>query len=313
MQLTKKRSRPWGSMARALILLLFLTGASCDGSHEGPFIVPLGTEPGRSLAVRVTFNGHAAWFMFDTGAGVHTLARWFVDAAGIPAADSLSEGLRAFDATGQPVEIRVVQRQTGRLPNGRSLLLESAIVADFPPEIRGSEVGGLLNPQLLASTDEAVVLDLRVAELRIEPFDDGVRRVGAHVLASDQFKRCVDEETSIPNLLFSVLVSAGDENNGWLQLDTGARLTSIATSSRLLDGLEPIPGGETMGIAGRSQTYSTAPNLTISFGDHRATVDAQVVERTHGGCGPDGLLGRDALGNCVLVLGRDSVAIACDS
>jgi hypothetical protein len=102
-----------------------------------------------------------------------------------------------------------------------------------------------------------------------------------------------------------------EDESGWLQLDTGAGVTWIAALSRLVDGLELAPGGETMGVAGRSQTYSTAPNLTISFGDHHATVDAQVVERTHEGCGPDGLLGRDALGKCALVLGRESVAIAC--
>lgn len=304
-----KRSR--GSLVGPALVPLLLIITSCAGRDGDPFILRLEADPGRSLAARVTFNGQSAWFMFDTGAGAHTLARWFADAAGIDA-EGPSEGVRAHDATGQAVEIDVVQRQIGWLPNGRSLVLESAIVADFPPEFRDSEVGGLLNPQLLVSADQAAVLDLRVPELRIEPFDSAVRRTGAQVLSSDQIQVCIDADAAIPNLLFAVLVSAGDENNGWLQLDTGARVTSISVSSRLVDGLELVPGGESMGIGGRPQTHSTAPNLTMSFGNHRATVDAQVVERTHGGCGPDGLLGRDALGSCVLVLGRQSVAIACD-
>jgi CubicO group peptidase (beta-lactamase class C family) len=279
---------------------------------ESSWVVPLSTEPGRALAARLTFNGRTAWFMFDTGAGTHTLARWFVDAAGITVDSSRSAGVRARDATGTPVAIDVVGRQAGRLPNGRSLVLEAAIVADFPSLFQQSEVGGLLNPQLLATAGQAAVLDLRVPELRMEPFDLAVRRLGAEVLSSDRVRQCTDAGTSIPNLLFGVLVSAGEGKEGWLQLDTGAGATSIAASSRLVAGRELIPGGKTMGVAGKPQTYSTAPGLTISFGSHGATLDAEVVEVARGGgCGPDGLLGREAVETCALVLGRDSVALAC--
>lgn len=37
-----------------------------------------------------------------------------------------------------------------------------------------------------------------------------------------------------------------------------------------------------MGIAGNRQNYSVAPILMVAFGDHRVTVDAEVVERAHG-------------------------------
>jgi hypothetical protein len=70
-------------------------------------------------------------------------------------------------------------------------------------------------------------------------------------------------------------------------------------------------GGETMGIAGRPQSYSVARGLAVSFAGYRTIVDAQVVEAIHGGCGPDGLLGRDALARCALLFSRRAVAITC--
>ena len=111
--------------------------------------------------MRLTFNNRTAWFGFDTGAGAHTLASWFVDAAGMAIDDSLVAGVRALDAVGAPVELRAVHEETGRLPDGNSLFLESAIVTDFPPEFRQAEVGGLLNPQLLVGDGQAAVLDLQ--------------------------------------------------------------------------------------------------------------------------------------------------------
>ena len=71
--------------------------------------------------MRLTFNNRTAWFGFDTGAGAHTLASWFVDAAGMAIDDSLVAGVRALDAVGAPVELRAVHEETGRLPDGNSL------------------------------------------------------------------------------------------------------------------------------------------------------------------------------------------------
>lgn len=298
-------------IAQTHLALLLLVLGSCADRDGRPVIVPLQSDPGLELAVRLTFSRHTAWFGFDTGAGAHTLASWFVEAAGMAVDDSLLAGVRARDAAGEPVELRAVHGEIGWLPNGSSLVLESAIVADFPPEFEESEVGGLLNPQLLAGDGQAAVLDLRVPELRIEPFDDAVRRVGARVVADDQIKICSEADAPIPNLAFAVLVTARDEK-GWLQLDTGAGETLIAAASPLVGGLPLEPGGETMGVAGSPQVYSVARNLMVWFAGSRATVDAHVVERTGGGCGPGGLLGRDALGRCALVLSRASLAITCE-
>ncbi|MGH7481686.1 MAG: hypothetical protein ACRELV_05985, partial [Longimicrobiales bacterium] len=172
------------------------------------------------------------------------------------------------------------------------------------------EMGGLLNPQLLAHDGQAAVLDLRVPEFRIEPFDDAVRRLGATIVADDRVRLCREPDAPVPNLVYALLVT-GRNGSDWLQLDTGAGETSIAAGSPLVRGEQLEPGGEMMGVAGRPIEYSVARGLSLSFAGSRATVDAQVVDTSVGGCGGAGLLGRDAVERCALVLGPDSVALAC--
>lgn len=153
--------------------------------EERSLVIPLSDEAALSstdapgLAVRLAFNGESAWFIFDTGAGAHTLAGWFVDRASMSLDDAASGDLSARDATGAPVQLQIVRDQVGELGEGNQIRLTEAVVASFPPEFQDAEIGGLLNPQLLAQGANAVVLDLRVPELRFEPFVAAVRRLGA--------------------------------------------------------------------------------------------------------------------------------------
>lgn len=243
------RSIPHAHLALALLVL-----GACASHAPGPVVVPLLDD--EALAelgfegpmVALTFRGRTAWFLFDTGAGVHTLAQWFVEAAGMEIDDGLADGLRVVDSTGAPVEFQTVQGEVGRLPDGTAVALELAIVADFPSHFKEGGIGGLINPQLLAGEGQGVLLDLRTAELRIEPFEDAVRRIGAQRVAEDQVEVCRDAEAPIPNQLFAIRITSRDED-GWLQLDTGSRTTELATGSALVRGLELEPGGESMGVA----------------------------------------------------------------
>ncbi len=198
----QKRNRT-ASTRSHLVLLVLILGSCVDRDGES-VIIPLHDEPGLELGVRLTFNGRTAWFGFDTGAGAHTLASWFVEAAGMAIDDSLVARVQARDAVGAPVELRAVHEELGQLPDGNSLFLESAIVTDFPPEFRQAEVGGLLNPQLLAGDGQAAVLDLRVPELRFEPFNDAVRRLGARTVANDQVQICREADAPIRNQVYAV-------------------------------------------------------------------------------------------------------------
>ena len=64
--------------ARTHLALLVLILGSCVDRDGRPVVIPLQNDPGLELGVRLTFNNRTAWFGFDTGAGAHTLASWFV-------------------------------------------------------------------------------------------------------------------------------------------------------------------------------------------------------------------------------------------
>lgn len=305
-------------MRRQRSYLVVLAGLLlvCTGHPEPPpLVVPLSRGAAISntespaIAARLTFNGRTAWFVFDTGAGAHTLAEWFVDAAGMQTEEGF-EGLSARDSGGNPVNLRVVRDQVGELHGGQALHLPMAIVARFPEAFEAADLAGLLNPQLLAGERNAVVLDLRRSELRIEPFDGATDRLGAHRVSEDAVEICTSEDVTIPNRVFALLVQV-DGKEGWLTLDTGADVTSLTRVSPVLEGVALEPGGQTMGIAGQAQAYQVARGLPLTFAGHRATTDVQVVESGAGSCGADGLLGLDAIGSCAFVFGQQELAMAC--
>jgi hypothetical protein len=274
-------------------------------------VLTLRSDDDMELAARLTINGRSAWFMFDSGAGVHTFASWFAGKAGLALDAELAKAMSVKDSTGQPVPVEVAAPQVATLPDGSTVALPPAVIAAFPEMFEELELGGLINPQLLADEDRAVVLDLRVPELRFEPYDDAVRRLGATTFLPSQFETCRDAATPIPNLLYVVEVETGNGRAGRMQLDSGADRSSIVASSALVHGLDLKPGGETMGIGGRRQGVLVAADLPLGLGPHRVTLDAAVVDSSRGACGPDGLLGRDALGRCAIVFAPDRLAIAC--
>lgn len=128
---------PRASLRWVALLLGASVLGSCVEPAEPPLVVPLQTEP--VLSVELTFGERTAWFMFDTGAGAHTLARWFVDAAGMTIDADAPADLSARDVTGQTVQLQVVREPVGRLPDGGELALGSTIVADFPPHFEETE------------------------------------------------------------------------------------------------------------------------------------------------------------------------------
>lgn len=183
-------------------------------------------------------------------------------------------------------------------------------MADLPSEFRQFEIGGLPNPQLLVGEGRAAALDLRVPELRIESFDQAVQRLGARALPRNQVQVCGSTKDPVPNLLFAITVSAGGRK-GMLLVGSGACVTKLVKNSALLRGVRLAPGGQTTGLAGKPQPFRLARGLEMEFGDYRARVDARVVDKPHGRCGADGILGLDALAGCAVVFSDRDLAITC--
>ncbi len=300
--------------ANAAILLLLVCASSAIAQTPPRIVlrydVTLATADFPNPAARLTFNGKTAWFLFDTGAGVHILAAWFVRAAGLTVDDSLAGVVSGVDSTGQAMPFRAVRGQVGQLEDGGLVALELAAVTDFAPAFEQFEIGGVISPQLLAGPGRAAALDLRVPELWLEPFQDAVRRLGAVRLPRQRVRFCGSLDEPIPNLVFAIPVTVS-RRQGVLLLDSGAKVTKLVANSALIRGVRLERGGETTGISGTPQPYSVARSLRIAFADSNVTVDSRVADTSNRPCGADGLLGLDAIGRCALVLAQKDLAIRC--
>jgi hypothetical protein len=262
-------------------------------------------------AVRVRVGSQSVWLLMDTGAGVHALASWFVKAAGLPIDEELSKEASGIDSTGREMAFSAVRNVRATLDDGSPLELTVAAVADFAPDFEQANIGGAINPQLLARAGEAAALDLRVPELRFEPFDAAVARLKARVVKKDRLEICGSPSDPVPNLLLGIPVKVGAAS-GSLLLDTGAEITKLHPGTALTRGLKvDEKAGTTTGVSGVAQSYGQAHRVRIELPDSVATVDPRVAERGKGVCGRDGLLGLDAIGACALVLASDRIAVAC--
>lgn len=264
----------------------------------------------RSPAARLTINAETAWFLVDTGAGTHVLASWFAGAAGVEPSTSVTTGVHGLDSTGRKLALRAVSGLSARREDGGLLHLRAAVVADFPPDFEKAGVGGVLSPQLLAAPGDAAALDLRVPELRLEPFPGAVRRLGARIVPRQQVRVCSPAIDAVPNLVYTIRVSSGGAQS-FLVLDSGAIATKLAAGSPLTRGRRLSPGGQTWGLSGEPQLYRVSRRHRLEVAGYRARVDARVVETPRDPCGAEGILGLDVLRRCSLVFGGEDVAIRC--
>jgi Aspartyl protease len=266
----------------------------------------LASEGYPSPALRVTVGETSAWLLIDTGAGVHTLASWFVRDAGIQGSAST---VAAQDSTGREVSMRVVHDIRLKLGSGPALVIPEAAVADFPPAFQRLRIAGLLSPQLLAGPGTVSVLDLRAPSLRVtsEP--------GAMSARATQGERsatlCRVDSSPFRNLLFGLGASVAGVPVV-LTLDTGASTTILDRSRPAAKALHDLqPDGFQTGVSGVHEPIFRSTPLAVDFGAGERKMPVRVgVPR--GGCGVDGLIGMDALRSCVLSMSDRAVALTCD-
>ncbi len=259
-----------------------------------------------SPALRVTVGEISAVLLVDTGAGVHTLASWFVHDAGIQGSEST---VSAQDSTGRDVAMRVARRVTFKLAAGRELLLQEAAVTDFPPVFQELRIAGLLSPQLLADSGTIAVLDLRVPSLQVTSEDAAARELNPANARLNSV--CRVDTSAFRNLLFGVHTRIA-ETHALLTLDTGATTTILDATRSVAKNLVALQhDGYQTGVGGaREPIFRSAP-LSIDFGAGTRELAVRVGS-PHGGCGPDGLLGMDALQGCVVAMSYRSVGLTCD-
>jgi hypothetical protein len=261
-----------------------------------------------SPIVRVELRGQPpARFLIDTGASIHTLAAWYVKAAGIQAAASAGS---ARGSTGQESAIRVARQVDLALDNGHPLALAEAVVVDFPPMFEELRIAGLLSPQLFAPPGQAAVLDLRVPYLDIQPVQQAIDRLGIAPLP--EARVCSDAESEFANRAYSIHVFALDREASVI-LDSGATGTVIAADSAMAQALasRSVEGKHTQGLGGVPEANRQVPGVEIRRAGVPVTVDLSLGKSPGPDCGPDGLLGMDALRDCLLLLGESAPGMAC--
>src|SRR5581483_5743528 len=233
--------------------------------------------------LRGRIRGTDAWFIVDTGAGVHTLAAWVVRAAGIPTEAS---GSTTTGSTGATSVVRAASGEVIRRTDRSDITLRQAIVVDLPPVFEQQRIAGLLSPQLLAPAGDAAVLDMTAPRLSFRRDDAPNAPPAAGV--------CVNRVA------------------GTLLVDTGATRTIVAAPSAIAKALSPraSDGATTQGVGGSATSMRQVSTASVIVGGASATLPL-MIGRAAPSCGADGLLGMDALRRCVLVLGESSFAIDC--
>jgi Aspartyl protease len=300
-----------------LVLLCAITGVGAAPRSNAADMLPLRYETNMialgfpSPLLRATVRGQPVWFIVDTGAAVNTLASWLVSAVHL---EPRQTNATATGSTGAEKSVRIVANEMIQLDGGRYLTLREAIVVEFPPIFAEQRIGGLLSPQLLAPGHAAAVLDLQVPTLRFEPFKMAVTRLGRHRLfVSSSSRVCRNAESPFENRQYAASVTA-DGIAGTLLVDTGATSTLAAPGSRIAAALtdRASESGRTQGVGGDAQTTRRAPNVRFERGGTASTI-AVTIGGSAPSCGPDGLIGMDALRQCVLVLGESAFAWSCQA
>jgi len=252
-----------------------------------------------SPLVRATVRGETAAFIVDTGASVHTIASWLVDAAKMPAAASRAT---TTGSTGVETTVRTVSGESLHVA-GRDgdIRLGDAIVVDFPPIFAEQRIGGLLSPQLLAAAGTAAVLDLQTPRLTFGPARPAT--VGTRV--------CRNESSPFANRLYSAPATIGG-TAGTMLVDTGATSSVVSASSPLGAALSTRPSttSRAQGVGGPATVTRTVPGVSVQAGGAETTVPV-AIGNPAGACGADGLIGMDVLRRCVLVLGESTFAWSC--
>jgi hypothetical protein len=288
----------WSSLLGAASLL---AGCASLQGYEISYPDALAKAGFPSPVIEVAAGSHHAYLLVDTGAGTHTLARWFVDSAGLKSSPSR---VKLRDSTGHLLAVDQVEAGLRLAGTDRSL---TGIVADFPAEFAEHELAGLLSPQLLAPPGQSVVLDEVARRMRIESFDEALVETGASRIGE---ARICAEETAVRNRIYLVPVKVGAEI-AMMELDSGANRTALRADSKAARSLSGrAAAGNTVGVTG-TQLTSEVATTQVAFAGAATSLPVRIVPGDIAVCEADGLLGQDFLQHCVLVLGEDRIAARC--
>ena len=278
--------------------------AEDNARREDPAKISLRYDPKlealgfHSPILEASVAGQDAFFLIDTGASVHTFARWFAEAAGL---DLQTTDSTVSGSTNKTSQIEVARDVSLRLSgSGQSLHLYEAIVVDFPPIFRLHRIGGLLSPQLLAPEGNSTLIDMHVPQINF------TRGKSVH-----HGRSCINVKSQFKNRLYAIRVQVGDKKADML-VDSGA--TSTLLSNKSLAGKSLLGrasgAGHMEGVGGAPSVTQKIDDVTIKIGRTSLPSSLSLAEISPA-CGADGILGMDVLGKCVIELSSEGINLSC--
>jgi hypothetical protein len=180
---------------------------------------------------------------------------------------------------------------------------------DFLMNTAGEEGEGLLVPQELLRRGWAMVLDLAQQELRFEPEEEALRRLGEGASAREMdFSGCFSEGPF--NRTHRVVPATVNGVPAKMLIDTGAEVTALTRNNPAIPSMLSAVGrrGATGGI------MSTGHNLVLDdvpIGFAGTSFVLPVVVLPSSLPCWQGVLGTDVLRHCTVVWGWSNLWVAC--
>jgi hypothetical protein len=263
-----------------------------------------------SPLVKARIAGHEALFIIDSGASVHVLADWYAKVAEIRT--GTETGSTATGSGGKTTAARTAHRLQGQWSDGQRFTLKEAIVVAFPPLFETLHLAGLVSPQLLTPVGTAAVLDLKIPSLKFAPFARAMTDLHLSQAINVPQEVCRNPDSQFVNRVYLAPVTTAGATDLML-VDTGATKTIFSPNSKIAHAIatnsELGPGSE--GLGGEVNGRRIVRDLQLLRGGKTVALNPSIGE-VSASCDAKGLLGMDALRECLLILGRDQMAFKCD-
>jgi aspartyl protease len=265
-----------------------------------------------SPLMKAEIAGHEALFIIDSGASANVLADWYAEVAQIPADET---GSIAKGSGGKTSAARVAHQLQGHWSDGQRFSLNEAVVIAFPPLFKSLHLGGLLSPQLLAPVGTAAVLDLRIPSLQFAPFAralSDLQRSKSLPPPLTVTRACENADSKVVNRQYLAPVTTRDATDLVL-VDTGATKTILSDESNIAHAIESLSelGPPSEGVGGEVSGRLIVRDVELLRGG-RVVVLNPSIGKVSASCKAKGLLGMDALRDCLLILGDKEMALSCE-
>jgi predicted aspartyl protease len=282
-------------------------------SPRAPGSVAAGVAARRRGPVAVSFEakrpgGKALPFAFVEGRVAGQPTRFVLDTGATAHVIDASLALASNVAT-SPRGSHLAIDGWGALPAA------TVLVRELSPTLRAHGIGGIVAPQLLVESEEAVVLDLVNRQLQKRPRSAAWSELSelGPALTAASAKPCRTEVDGAPRTAL-VVDAALDGVATRLALDTGASRTVVVEGASPAGPIaaRPVLGRTVAAMASGDLATTLHGGVPLAAGAWSATADVGLAPRERPAlCGEEGRLGLDVLQRCALAFTEGEFLVAC--